>query len=156
MRFVLTVVAAAILLLVLYLLLGWMVDGYFGGNIVPNRFVPDSWAAPNTWAEWRDITIVLTGVFFVLSGILTVILLFVLILLVGVTRRVMSQNVAPAVDSLKETLDNVRGTTEIVGESVVSPIIRVYSVVNGVKTGLSAVTNLPDFIRSRGKKKKKK
>ncbi len=153
MRFVVTVVSAAILLVVLYLFAGWIVDGYFGGNIFPNRLVPDSWAAPNSWNEWRDITIVFIGVFWMVSGLLTVILLVALIFLIVTLRRVLKENLAPAIDSLKDSLDNVRGTTEMVGESVVSPIIRIYSVVSGVRSAVGAVTNLPDFIRRRRKKK---
>ncbi len=153
MRFVLTVVSAAILLVLVYICAGWIVDGYFGGNIFPNRLVPDSWAAPNSWTEWRDITIVFFGVFWVISGFLTVILLIALIFLVVTLRRVLKENLAPAIDSLKDSLDNVRGTTEMVGESVVSPIIRIYSVVSGVRSAVGAVTNLPDFIRRRRKKK---
>ena len=153
MRFVITVVSAAILILIVYLCASWVVDGYLGGNIFPNSLVPDSWAAPNSWSEWRDITIVSLGFFWVLSGVLTVVLLVVSIFLVLTLRRLLRENVAPAVDSLKDSLDNIRGTTEVVGESVVSPIIRVYSVVTGVRSAVSAVTNLPDFIRRRRKKK---
>jgi len=153
MRFVLTVVSAAILLVLVYLFAGWIIDGYLGGNIVPNRLVPDSWAAPNSWSEWRDIIIVLMGTFWMLSGLLTVVLLVALIFLAITLRGVMKENVAPAIDSLKDTLDNVRGTTEVVGESVVSPIVRIYSVVSGVRSALGAVTNLPDFVRRRRKKK---
>lgn len=153
MRFVLTVVSAAILLVLVYLFAGWMVDGYFGGNIVPNRLVPDSWAAPSSWSEWRDIIIVLMGIFWMLSGLLTVVLLVVLAFLALTLRKVMKENLAPAIDSLKDTLDTVRGTTEVVGESVISPLVRIYSVVSGVRSAVGAVTNLPDFVRRRRKKK---
>ena len=61
MRFLGTVISAAILLFLLYLFVGWMVDGYFGGNMVPNDAVPGSWAAPDSWSEWRDIVIVVTS-----------------------------------------------------------------------------------------------
>jgi hypothetical protein len=155
-RFVITVVSAALLLCVLYLIAGWFVDGYFGGDIVPDRAVPDAWAAPNSWNQWRDIVIVFIGLFWLVAGVLLVVLLAALIFLALTARRLLRENVAPAVDSFKETLDNVRGTTEVVGEQVVSPIIRVYSVVKGVRTGISAVTNLPDRIRGRRKKKGKK
>ncbi|MBI2767487.1 MAG: hypothetical protein HYX53_16450 [Chloroflexi bacterium] len=155
MRFVWTVISAAILLFLLYLLLGWFVDGYFGGNIVPDRAVPDAWAAPDSWSEWRDIVIVFMGLFWVLAGILAVALVLVLILLVVTVRRLLRENVAPAVDSLKESLDNVKGTTEFAGETVVSPIIRVYSVVSGVRSGIGAIGNLPNRIRGRKKRSKR-
>jgi ABC-type Fe3+ transport system permease subunit len=156
MRWVLTVVSAAILIVLVYLFVGWMVDGYFGGNIVPNRAVPDEWAAPNSWAEWRDIVIVILGLFWVFAGILTIALLLALILLVFALRNLLRENAAPVLDSLKSTLDNARGTTEFVGETVASPIIRVYSVVSGVRNGVKAIGNLPDRIRGRKKKGRKK
>lgn len=154
MRFITTVVSAALLLFIIYLIAGWIVDGYFGGNIVPNGAVPDSWAAPNSWSQWRDILIVFMAAFWMMAGLLTVVLIIVLILLALAARRVMRENVAPAVDSLKDSLDNIRGTTEFAGETVVSPIIRVYSVVRGVRSGVRAVGNLPSRIRGRKKGKK--
>ncbi len=155
MRFIVTVVCAAILLLLAYLLVGVIVDGYLGGDIVPDRAVPEAWAAPNSWAEWRDIVIVTLGLFWMLAAILTVVFLVVLIMLALAVRRLLKENAAPALDSLKGSLDSLRGTTEFVGETAVSPIIRAYSVVKGVRTGMSAVSHLPDRIRRRKKGRKK-
>ncbi len=154
MRFFVTVLSAAILLFVLYLVVGVAVDGYLGGDIVPDRAVPEAWAAPDSWPEWRDIVIVVLGFFWILAGILAVALLAVLIMVALVFRRLLKENAAPALDSLKDSLDNLRGTTEFVGETAVSPIIRMYSVVKGVRTGVSAVTHLPDRVRRRKKGKK--
>ncbi|MCK9517419.1 MAG: hypothetical protein M0R74_00105 [Dehalococcoidia bacterium] len=149
MRFIWTVVSAAILLLLAYLFLAWMVDGYFGGNIAPSWLEPDSWDAPDSWSEWRDIVIVIGGIFAALAFLLLCVLIAALVFLVFTARRMLKENVAPAVDSLKDSLDNVRGTTEFAGETVVSPIIRVYSVVRGVRAGVGAVTNLPGRVRGR-------
>ena len=154
MRFLGTVVSAAILIVLAYLFVGWMVDGYFGGNIVPDRLVPDAWAAPNSWSEWRDILIVFTFVFWMVAGMVMIAVAVALFLLVVLTRRIVKEHAVPAIDSLKSSLDNVHGTVEFAGETVVSPIIRTYAVVKGVRTGLSAITNLPDFIRKRKKRRK--
>ena len=155
MRFVMTVISAAILLFLLYLVAGGIADGYFGADIVPDRAVPNAWAAPDSWSEWRDIVFVLTAMFWMLAGLLAVVLVVALVLLGGVTRKVVRENAAPALDSLRQSLDNVRGTTEFAGETVASPIIRTYAVVKGVRTGISAVTNLPDRIMGRRKKGRK-
>ncbi|KAA0241089.1 MAG: hypothetical protein HUU14_06995 [Dehalococcoidia bacterium] len=155
MRFVVTVLCAAVLLFLIYLAVGAVVDGYLGGDIVPDRAVPDAWAGPDSWSEWRDIVIVLAGFFWVLAGLLLAVLVVVLILLAITVRRVLRENAAPAIDSLRDTIDSVRGTTEFVGETAVSPIIRVYSVIKGVRTGVSAVTGLPERVRGRKKGKKK-
>ncbi len=156
MRFLGTVLAAALLLVLVYLFAGWMVDGYFGGNIVPDGAVPDAWAAPNSWGEWRDITFVFMSLFWLLSGLMLLAVLTAVFFLVITIRRMLRESVTPAVDSLKESLDQIKGTAEFAGETVVSPIIRVYSVVKGVRAGVSAVTNLPGFVRGRRKKKGRK
>lgn len=154
MRFLGTVVSAAILIVLVYLFVGWIVDGYFDGNIVPNRLVPDAWAAPNSWSEWRDILIVFTFVFWMIAGVVMIAVAAALFLLVLLARRTVKENVVPAINSLKTSLDNVRGTAEFAGETIASPIIRTYAVVKGVRTGLAAVTNLPAFIRKRKKRRK--
>ncbi|MFQ5381036.1 MAG: hypothetical protein ACE5EF_05375 [Dehalococcoidia bacterium] len=154
MRFLLTVVSAAILIFIIYLVIGTIVDGYFGGNIVPNSAEPEAWAAPDSWSEWRDIFLVLAAVAWVLAGLVTVALMVALVMLVVAVRRVLNENAAPAIDSLRGTLDNARGTSEFVGESVVSPIIRIYSIFSGVRSGLQTVTSLPKRVRSRRRGKK--
>ena len=72
MRFPWTVVGAAILIVVSYLLLSWIVDGYFGGHIYPDDGVINSWAAPDSWSNWRDIVIVIMGVFWAIAGMLAI------------------------------------------------------------------------------------
>ena len=54
----------------------------------------------------------------------------------------MDQNVVPLLDSARNLVDEVRGTAEFVGESAVSPIIRVYSIVSGVRRGLDSLGSL--------------
>ncbi len=154
MRFVSIVLFAALLLAILGLLAGGIVDGYFGGSIFPDDLEPDSWSAPDSWSEWRDIMIVSMALFWMLAGLAALVLMIVLIFLAGVVRKLLRENAAPAIDSLKLTIDNVRGTAEFTGESVVSPIIRVYSIFSGVRSGVRAVTNLPGRVRGRKPKKR--
>jgi hypothetical protein len=152
MRTIGTVVSAAILLLLVYIGLSVIV-AYFDGDIwaLP---LHHSWSLPDSWAEWRDIAIVFSTLFWALAGVILVALLAALVFLIFAIRNLLKDNVAPAVDSLKGTLDNVRGTTEFAGETVVSPLIRAYSVVRGVRTGVSAVRNFPGNVRGRKKKKR--
>ncbi len=142
MRFVLTVVLAALLIVVAYLGVSWFVDGYWGGNIYPNDAEPDTWSAPDSWSEWRDIVIVFGGFFFALAGIFLCVLLGVAIYLLVTIRRLLRDNLAPALDSARDLADEVRGTTEFVSETAVAPIIRVYSIVSGVRRGVSTVGGL--------------
>ena len=124
-----------------------IVDGYFGADIFPDDFGPDSWAAPDSWSEWRDITIVLWGVIWLIGAIVWLGVAIAVLFLILTIRRLLRENVVPAVDSLKGTLDNVKGTSEFVGETAVAPIVRVYSIVRGVRSGLGAVTGSGDKLR---------
>ncbi|MCA9821761.1 MAG: hypothetical protein R3C29_10460 [Dehalococcoidia bacterium] len=124
-----------------------IVDGYFGADIFPDDFGPDSWAAPDSWSEWRDITIVLWGVIWLIGAIVWLGVAIAVLFLILTIRRLLRENVVPAVDSLKGTLDNVKGTSEFVGETAVAPIVRVYSIVRGVRSGLGAVTGIGDKLR---------
>jgi hypothetical protein len=153
MRFVAIVVFAAILLGLAILAVNGIMS-YWNNDFISGDAFPDAWTGPDSWSEWRDIAIVLTAFFWFLAGILSVALVVALLLLVGVTRKVIKENAAPALDSLRQSIDNVRGTTEFAGETVASPIIRAYAVVKGVRTGLSAITYLPGRIRSRKKGRK--
>lgn len=122
---------------------------YWDVSFLPESWWPETWAPPNSWSEWRDIVIVFAGMFAALALLLVVIMLAVVIFLLLAIKRLIDRNVAPAIDSLKESLDNVKGTTEFMGEVAAAPVIRVYSVVNGVRTGLGAVRNLPQRVRER-------
>lgn len=146
-----------LILAIIGLFLAWMIvagiASYFGGHFVPDGAVPDSWAPPSTWATWRDILIVFTAIFFVIGGLLFAALMGALLILVLLLRRVLKENAVPALDSLKGSLDNVRGTAEFAGETVASPLIRTYAVVKGVRSGLGAVTGIGGRIRNRRGKK---
>jgi hypothetical protein len=147
----------AVVGLVFLTLLTWFavaaIASYFDGHFVPDGAVPDAWSPPNTWATWRDIVIVLFAFFWFFAGLLLCVLMVVLIFLALQIRSLLKNNVTPAVDSLKDSLDNVRGTTEFAGETIASPLIRAYSVVRGVRSGVGAVRFLPDRIRGRKKKR---
>jgi hypothetical protein len=148
LSFLLVVIAAVAMIALILALL----DGYFGTNVFPDDLEPDSWSAPDSWSEWADIMIVFMGFFWALSLLLLCVLIAVLIFLVIALRRILRENAVPAIDSARAALDNIRGTAEFTGETVASPIIRVYSVVAGVRTGVSAIGNLPNRIRGRRKK----
>lgn len=149
MRFFFTVVFAALLIVVVYLAVAGIADGYFGADVYPDRWAPESWSAPDSWSEWRDVVIVVLGALLVVSALLGIVTLVAAIALILLLRRVVRQLLVPALESLKATLDEVRGTVEFAGESVASPIIRVYSVYRGVRRGLRAVRTFPESVRRR-------
>lgn len=153
MRFVWVVLAAAIVLGLLILFANGILS-YWDNDFIDGGAFPNAWTGPDSWSEWRDIVIVLTAFWFMLAGLLFAVLVAVLIVLAVAVRKVVNDNAAPALDSLRQSLDNVRGTTEFAGETVASPIIRVYSVFKGVRTGLGAVSNIGDRVRGRKKARK--
>lgn len=154
MRFVSVVLAAAVVLGLLILLVNGILS-YWNNDFIGGGAFPDAWTGPDTWSEWRDIVIVMSFLFFLLAGILSVALIIVLIALAMLLRKILKDNAAPAIDSLRQSLDNVRGTTEFAGETIAAPILRVYSVFHGVRSGLGAVTGLGDRIKGRKKKGRK-
>ncbi len=135
---------------------GGVLDGYFGTSLFPPELEPDSWSAPDSWSEWRDIMIVLMGFFWALALLFLAVLMAVLVFLALTLRRILKDNAVPALDSLKGALDNVKGTAEFTGETIASPIIRVYSVVAGVRSGIGAIGNLPGRIRGQNKRRGRK
>ena len=153
MRLVGIVIAAAIVLGLAILGVNGILS-YFDTDFIPGGAFPDAWTGPATWSEWRDIVIVFTALFWLISGIVFIAAAIAIFLLAMVARKVMQENAVPALDSLRASLDNVKGTTEFAGETVASPIIRVYSVFKGVRTGLGAVSGVGGRIKSRklGKK----
>ena len=151
MRIVWIVIAAAIVLGLGILFVNGILS-YWNNDFIDGGAFPDAWTGPDTWSEWRDIVIVFTAFFWLLSGVLMVAVLVALLFLVAIVRKVLKENAAPAIDSLRASLDNLKGTTEFAGESVASPIIRVYSVFKGVRTGLGAVGGIGDRIKGRKKK----
>ena len=142
LRFFLTVVLAAVLIVVVYLVVAVLVDGYFGGNIFPNEAEPGAWSAPDSWSEWRDIAVVALGALVAVAGLLACVLLIALIAVALSVRRALNEKVVPLLDSTRDLVDEVKGTAEFVGESAVTPIIRVYSVVSGIRRGLDSLGSL--------------
>ena len=138
-RFVFTVLLAALLLAILYLALSALVDGYLGGDIYPDGAAPDSWDAPDSWAEWQAIVVIAAAAFLSMAAIAACVLLAALTGLALTARRLLRRNVAGAIDSTRELVDEIRGTAEFMGESAVSPVIRVYSIASGVRRGMGAM-----------------
>jgi hypothetical protein len=154
MRFVWTVLGAAVVLGLLILLVNGILS-YWNNDFIAGGAFPNAWTGPDTWSEWRDIVIVMSFFFFLLAGIISVAVMIALFVLIGLIRKVLKENASPALDSLRQSLDNVRGTTEFAGETIAAPILRVYAVFHGVRSGLGAVTGIGDRIRGRKKKGRK-
>jgi len=91
--------------------------------------------------DLRDIIIVVWGIL----GIVALLVSILVLLVVGFTLRslvsnvntMLRENIIPVVNSARETVDTIRGTTAFVSRTTVSPIIRVYSTIAGIRRGLA-------------------
>ena len=98
-----------------------------------------------TLAELRDVVIVIWGII----GALFFAVALVVVLMIGFTskgllnsiRTMLDDSVKPALTSVKDAADTVRGTTEFVGRTAVAPVVRAYGTFAGVKKGLGVLTS---------------
>lgn len=96
--------------------------------------------------ELRDVIIIAAGAL----TILVLLAIFVITIVVGLAARTLLRTVqtllkgevTPLLDSARQTLDNVRGTTAFIGQTAVSPIIRVYGLYAGAKRMLGVLGGL--------------
>jgi hypothetical protein len=54
-------------------------------------------------------------------------------------RELLDDSVKPTVNSIRDTADTIRGTTQFVGRTAVTPIARTYGIFAGVKQGLGVL-----------------
>jgi uncharacterized membrane protein len=96
--------------------------------------------------ELRDLIIVIFGIMGIFVLLVTLVVVLVVGLaargLIGVLRGVVSTQLSPTLDSARQTMDDIRGTTAFITDTAVSPIIRVYAFVGGVRRGLASLLGL--------------
>jgi hypothetical protein len=102
---------------------------------------------PGLWVEtFRDWVIIFMGIavaaFFVVALVMTVVLGLLVRALLSKANNVLDDNVKPLLGSAKDTADNVRGTTSYISGAVVTPVIRAYGVVAGVRRAASVIAGL--------------
>ena len=104
-------------------------------------------------ADWRDIIIIIYGVagiiFFLLAIIVTAMVGFSVKGLISYVRGMLDETVKPALVSVRDAANTVRGTSEYVGRTAVTPIAKTYGAFAGVRRGLGILSGLN---RSRGRR----
>jgi hypothetical protein len=141
----------------------WIGIGLAVIGVITIGFIVAAYIYPDFREATRDIAIVILAVFQMIGAILTAALLVALLYSVFAIKKLASQTVLPKVDMLTSKLDaviqstqaitnNVKDTTTTVGtttayvaERVVSPVIRVSSLLVGVRAAAS-------FLARRGQK----
>jgi hypothetical protein len=113
--------------------------------------VPD--LTPLFVETFRDWVIIFMGIavaaFFFVALVLTLVLGLLMRAVLRKTSAVLDEGVKPLLDSAKETAENVRGTTSYVSEAAVTPIVRAYGVVAGVRRAVSVLAGLTSARRDR-------
>jgi hypothetical protein len=106
--------------------------------------------APSTESA-RDWVIIIYGLmgilFFLLLIVVLAAIVFILMSVRGSLTKLIDESVRPTLSEVQRTAENVRGTSEFIADTAVSPVIRVVAITRGVKRGLSSLAG----IRSRRK-----
>ncbi|MEX2246761.1 MAG: hypothetical protein WEC75_08745 [Dehalococcoidia bacterium] len=97
-------------------------------------------------ATFRDWVIIFMGIavaaFFVVALVITLVLGLLLRSLLRKVTVLLDENMKPLLDSMKETTDQVKGTASYVSKAAVTPIVRTYGVVAGVRRAAGVLTGL--------------
>lgn len=97
-------------------------------------------------ATFRDWVIIFMGIavaaFFFVALIVTIVLALLARAVLKRTLALLDDSVRPLLGTAKQTADNVKGTTSYVSEAAVTPIIRAYGVVAGVRRAASVLAGL--------------
>lgn len=135
----------------------WIVIGLIMVVMLAVAYILAAVLSPAFRSIARDIAIVILAVFQMVSTILTIALLIAILYAVNVIRKLSRDNVLPKVEvisvKVNEVLDKtsaitgdvrkstgtVSTTTAFVAERIVSPIIRVSSLITGVRTAASTL-----------------
>ena len=141
----------------------WIGIGLAVIGVITIAFIVAAYIYPDFREATRDIAIVILAVFQMIGAILTAALLVALLWSVFAIKRLASETVLPKVELLtskldtvidstqliagnvKDTTTTVSSTTSYMAERVVSPVIRVSSLLGGVRAAAT-------FLARRGQK----
>ena len=94
----------------------------------------------------RDLIIIIAGCLMALVLIVTLIVTIVLGVAIGglvsAIKSVVKSQLTPTLDSARQVVDDIRGTTSFIADTTVSPIIRFYGLMAGLRRGISALAGL--------------
>ena len=107
-------------------------------------------------ATFRDWVIIFMGIavaaFFFVALVMTIVLGLLTRALLRKSLVLMDDSVKPLLGTARQTADNVKGTTAYVSQAAVTPIIRAYGVVAGVRRAAGVIAGLTGADTHRGKK----
>jgi hypothetical protein len=95
-------------------------------------------------ADLRDVVIVVWGIISAIFFFVAIIVVLMIGFSVkGLTKKVnalLDDSVRPALGSVKDAADTVRGTTEFVGRTTITPVVKAYGAYAGLKRGLAVLS----------------
>jgi hypothetical protein len=99
------------------------------------------------WVETlRDWSIIFMGITFAAFFVVLIVFMIVIGLLVRSMLRkssgMLDDNIKPMLESAQQSAANARGTSQYVSDAAVSPIIRTYGVVAGVRRAAGLIAGL--------------
>jgi hypothetical protein len=97
-------------------------------------------------ATFRDWVVIFMGIavaaFFVVALVVTIVLGLLARIVLSKTSTLLDESVKPLLGSAKQSADNIKGTTAYVSNAAVTPIIRTYGVVAGVRRAAGVIAGL--------------
>ncbi len=97
-------------------------------------------------STFRDWVIIFMGIavaaFFVVALVITIVIGLLLRVLLRKASALIDDSVKPLLGTAKQTADHVKGTTTFVSGAAVTPIIRTYGVVAGVRRAAGVIAGL--------------
>ena len=94
----------------------------------------------------RDWVIVVYGLLGIIAFLAFIFLMLFLIWILrgvrGGIRDLVEDPIRPTLEEVRKTATNVRGTSEFVADSAVSPVIRAVAAARGIRRGISTLTGV--------------
>lgn len=94
----------------------------------------------------RDIVIIIWGI----TSIATLVVVLLIALFIGLSiknlvntvNELVNTGVKPVLETSQQTLTNVTGTTQFLGDTIVSPIVRLFGLIAGIRRGIAVFTGI--------------
>ena len=127
----------AFLFLVLLVAVAWVIGYYFDPTL----------------ADFRDVVVIVYGTMgILLFTVLIAVAAGLFFAIRGLSRKVedlLDEPIRPALEELRETARNARGTSEFYADHAVGPLVKTVAAVRGARRGLSSITSLAGRGRKR-------
>ena len=127
----------AVLLLILLGAVAWAIGSYFDPTL----------------ADFRDVVVIVYGTMgILLFTVLIAVAAGLFFAVRGLSKKVeelLEEPIRPALEELRQTARNARGTSEFYADHAVGPLVKTVAAARGARRGLSSITSLTGRLRKR-------